>query len=572
VAPEFPAVINPPVKKTIQVAATSDEGNNYVSVKYGPLYLAKPTDTSGSAYAGFGDLHLKAGSPAIDSGTTVAGITRDIDGDTRPQGTAYDRGADEFVQPRADLSITKTDGVISVKPNDALTYTIVVSNNGPSGVTGATVTDTMPAQLTGVTWTCVASVGSTCLNINGTGNISTQVNLISGGSAIFTVKATVSSTATGTLVNTASVAAPVGVVDPNAANNSATDTDTIITPQADLQITKTDGLNNVVPGQAVTYTVVASNQSPVGNPNSVTVTSTVTDTAPAGLTVNSWTCVATTGSSCPASGTGNLSGVSVTLAPAGTATFIVRATVKSTVDVTGIGRVGTTLVNAASIAAAPVGTLDPTGNNSASDTDTVALLDDFTRSGNPTNLGGNWLQTALLGASVLEVNGNQLLSVNPLNLGGATAYWNVGGGVFANRQAAAFTFANAPTNNTALMLKATGTFNTASGLRPNFVRVLYTTGGGGTIAVQTTTNGGGAYTTAGTTFAGAFATGDTMTAFVDNAGQVSVFRTTAAGVTTLLGQRTPAANALWSTGGGQIGIQLPTNNARVDNFSGGTMP
>jgi hypothetical protein len=43
VVPEYPGVINPPsAPKTIQVAATIDEGNNYVNMRYGPLYVVNP--------------------------------------------------------------------------------------------------------------------------------------------------------------------------------------------------------------------------------------------------------------------------------------------------------------------------------------------------------------------------------------------------------------------------------------------------------------------------------------------------------------------------------------------------
>jgi fibronectin-binding autotransporter adhesin len=42
------------------------------------------------------DYHLTAGSPAIDAGVD-AGVRTDIDGDSRPQGTGYDIGADEYI-------------------------------------------------------------------------------------------------------------------------------------------------------------------------------------------------------------------------------------------------------------------------------------------------------------------------------------------------------------------------------------------------------------------------------------------------------------------------------------------
>ncbi|WP_034219311.1 DUF11 domain-containing protein, partial [Arenimonas oryziterrae] len=57
------------------------------------------------------------------------------------------------VTPVADLSVTKTDGAASVNAGGATSYTIVVTNNGPSDVTAATVVDTAPAGLTIGAWT-----------------------------------------------------------------------------------------------------------------------------------------------------------------------------------------------------------------------------------------------------------------------------------------------------------------------------------------------------------------------------------------------------------------------------------
>jgi hypothetical protein len=87
------------------------------------------------------------------------------------------------------------------------------------------VTDTLPADLTGASWTCVASAGSACGAPSGAGNIATTVNLLSGGTATFTLTATASPTAPGSISNTASIAAPGGTTDPTPGNNSSTDTD-----------------------------------------------------------------------------------------------------------------------------------------------------------------------------------------------------------------------------------------------------------------------------------------------------------------------------------------------------------
>jgi hypothetical protein len=42
------------------------------------------------------DIHLRAGSPAIDAGAAISAVTTDFDGNKRPQGAAYDIGATEY--------------------------------------------------------------------------------------------------------------------------------------------------------------------------------------------------------------------------------------------------------------------------------------------------------------------------------------------------------------------------------------------------------------------------------------------------------------------------------------------
>ena len=62
-------------------------------------------------------------------------------------------------------------------PGNSTTYTIVVSNNGPSDVTGAAVTDMLPAAITSATFTAVGSGGASGFTASGSGNISDTVNL-----------------------------------------------------------------------------------------------------------------------------------------------------------------------------------------------------------------------------------------------------------------------------------------------------------------------------------------------------------------------------------------------------------
>jgi uncharacterized repeat protein (TIGR01451 family) len=133
----------------------------------------------------------------------------------------------DTLTPQADLSISKSDGLSTVAPGQAVTYTIVASNAGPSDALGATVADTVPAALTGATWTCSGSGGGTC-TAAGAGDINDSVDLPGGGSVTYLVSAVIDPSATGTVSNTATVAAPGGLTDPVPGNNSATDTDPLI--------------------------------------------------------------------------------------------------------------------------------------------------------------------------------------------------------------------------------------------------------------------------------------------------------------------------------------------------------
>ena len=160
----------------------------------------------------------------------------------------------------ADLSVSKTDGSSTYAPGRNVVYTVVVSNAGPSSVTGATVADALPTGIATSSWTAVASGGASG-TLSGSGAISQSVNLPSGGSMTYTVTMAVPANRTGDLVNTATVTAPAGITDPTPGNNSATDTDTQAS-SADLTVTKTDSSTTYAPGSNVVYTVVVSNAGP----------------------------------------------------------------------------------------------------------------------------------------------------------------------------------------------------------------------------------------------------------------------------------------------------------------------
>ena len=213
----------------------------------------------------------------------------------------------------------------------------------------------LPTNATGATWTCAAAGGATCQTASGTGSIATNVTVPPGGTATFTFVVTVSISAAGTLDATATVSEPSPGLDSNLANNTATDSDTIIS-QADLSVTLTDSADPSPEGSPVTYTVQVAN----GGPNTVG-TVTATFTVPANSTFTSvtgagWTCSHAWGvvtCTLPTLAPGSASPISIVVMP--------------TIDS------GTITASATVSSATP----DPVlANNSASQTTTIAPVND----------------------------------------------------------------------------------------------------------------------------------------------------------------------------------------------------
>ena len=167
------------------------------------------------------------------------------DGTNGPDRNPLDNTATDTdtLGPAADLAVTKTNGRTQIISGSTTVYTITVTNAGPAGVVGATVTDTPPSILSGLSWTCVPAGGATCA-ASGTGPINTLVNLPAGSSLVFKLTATLDPLAAGTVANTASVSVPSGTVDAFPGNNSATDTDAI-TPRAAVGDFDGDGRSDI---------------------------------------------------------------------------------------------------------------------------------------------------------------------------------------------------------------------------------------------------------------------------------------------------------------------------------------
>ncbi len=157
--------------------------------------------------------------------------------------------------PKADLRITKSDGLAQIDPGQPLTYTIAVQNAGPSDVEQVRIRDLFPPELTDVAY----SRNLQGVITQGTGDIDERVDLAAGQSVTYTVQATVDPAATASVRNTATVQAPADVLDPNLLNNSATDITTVSRRPVDLQLRKLSAETVAVPGGKLHYTLVVSN-------------------------------------------------------------------------------------------------------------------------------------------------------------------------------------------------------------------------------------------------------------------------------------------------------------------------
>jgi uncharacterized repeat protein (TIGR01451 family) len=248
-------------------------------------------------------------------------------------------GSDTFTATPtpATLSIAKTHQPPAPVQGQAVTYTVTVTNTstnpGQATVANATVSDPFDSPaLTGITWTATATAGSTVSPTAGAGSITgVQVTVATGGVVTFTVTATVRSDwPGGDVVNTSVLEPGANTECDPSTDPSCSATDTFPTPSL-ITIAKSQELTDPLPmpGQNVIYRVTVTNVSDQQDAHA-----TINDPLPPQLNpataVWATTTTGTGTTATPASGTGPVTGVAVTLAPEGTVTFTITATIFAT--------------------------------------------------------------------------------------------------------------------------------------------------------------------------------------------------------------------------------------------------
>jgi uncharacterized repeat protein (TIGR01451 family) len=158
----------------------------------------------------------------------------------------------------ADLVITKTASTNAPVQGTSVTYTLAVSNAGPSLASGVKITDVLPATLS------YNGEYHTQGTFSRSGNtITANIGTLAAGKTA-KVNISVIPTGTGNISNSANVTA--ATPDPNSANNSAT-AQVVVTPAdqatvANLSITKTANPSPATVGNSLTYTIQVNNAGP----------------------------------------------------------------------------------------------------------------------------------------------------------------------------------------------------------------------------------------------------------------------------------------------------------------------
>ncbi len=201
---------------------------------------------------------LLPGSPAIDSGDGTQCPATDQRGVDRPQAAGCDIGALESALT-ADLSASKQRvGSGSIASGQAVTYTITITNAGPTTPITATVVDT---------WTPVDAVfavsapGCTVSLLAGTATCTvTNLGLGSAVSPDPTLVLTTSPTFSGTLTNIAQVSPNGGVFDLTPGNDSSDPVAVVVIapPTYGVNLSPNESKSGTA-GQTVNYTLEISN-------------------------------------------------------------------------------------------------------------------------------------------------------------------------------------------------------------------------------------------------------------------------------------------------------------------------
>ena len=218
----------------------------------GSTVILAASPAPGSTFAGWGGACASAGlmptcTVKLDAASQV---TANFIQGTGPAGTA-------------DLQVTLRDNLMGKLPaaGAPVQYTVDVANAGPEPVFGGMLGTSLPSNLAGLAWTCMASGGALCSAAAGTGPLPTEVTLLPGGKLTYVLSGVASPQAVDPMLFSAAVQPPANISDPNTNNNRATSL--VGRPQSgDLSIVFSKDPAEAKPGETTTYTAQVANSGP----------------------------------------------------------------------------------------------------------------------------------------------------------------------------------------------------------------------------------------------------------------------------------------------------------------------
>src|SRR5262249_3919438 len=203
--------------------------------------------------------------PADYAGPSIT-ATASLTSASDPNSTNDSATVTTTVSATADVGIGKT-GTATVIPGNAVVYTLIVTNAGPSDEQGVVVDDHTPPGLTFTSNAGHCVTASPCALGRVPAGATRRITVTFSVPAGYTTPAPI--------VNTATVATTTS--DPVPANNSAT-APTLVQVDADVEVTQS-APSNVLAGQTITITVSAIDHGPRDATGVA-----ITDLLPAGFT------------------------------------------------------------------------------------------------------------------------------------------------------------------------------------------------------------------------------------------------------------------------------------------------
>jgi uncharacterized repeat protein (TIGR01451 family) len=187
----------------------------------GPVTVPAGTTQAASTFT----VHITSPTTGATGGDCpTSGVVNNTGNVTADNASPSQSSASTCVQALVDLSVTKAGSPATQELGDGnITWTIVVTNNGPSAATGVTIADPMPAGNTFVSATSSqgSCTGGAILNCN--------IGTMAAGASV-TITLVTTPSAAGAQTNTVTVAG--SRPETNTSNNSATATVQVVAPHA----------------------------------------------------------------------------------------------------------------------------------------------------------------------------------------------------------------------------------------------------------------------------------------------------------------------------------------------------